>query len=479
MENNQTEITFSRVNFKQIDFPVPVREGFAFNGWYIGGTKITDENGKMLIGESILNKSSTITAKWTLVETLTYKILLVYVTEVQATLPTIDNSKPIDVNYTMSDIEREFCKATTKQLKRYMDGMMDGLVEFKIDEYYTEIPVLTENFEQIMTANGGSINDLFPTDIPEVGDMLDGYDSVLSVFSMNDFSYPHKLHDSGGAATARYAQVNFDAFIYSNSVYKVSLTDMLENLNHSRWTDWMEVFIHETAHTIECRILGNYLNTEYSYHNTGASYDLWIECKRDVILANKLYYLQAIEKNGIKVGIPYGFWKGDIATVKYLVSKDTYGSQGHIKTNNIGTANPVGSSNMCYEVVYENNITVTAVPITGYEFVGWSDGVTTATRTDFITGDFEVTAIFQPITYELTIVAGEGGTIKKGEGTHTLQYNGSSIVITAVAQDGYRFVGWSDGATNYSRPFWITHSNMNLFDENNSYTLTAIFEKIE
>lgn len=469
LKNNQTEITFSKVNFNQIDFPVPVREGFAFNGWYIGGTKVTDENGRMLIGESILNKSSTVTAKWTLVETLTYKILLVYVTEINATLPTRDNSTPIDVDYTMSDIERDFCKATTKQLKRYMDGMMDGLVEFEIDEYYTENPVLTENFRQVMTANGGALNELFPTDIPEVSEMLDDYGSVLSVFNMNDFNYPYKLHDASGVATARYAQVNFDSFIYSNSVYKVSLTDMIEDLNHSRWTNWLEVFIHETAHTIELRV------NLYSYHKAVVGHSTQF----NTIKINKDYYLNAAIEDGERVGIPYSFWKGDIATVTYNVNIIGY---GYVGGSGYHISDTTGKgSYITYEILYgTNGFTVTAElwQPNEYEFVGWSDGVSTATRTDLnICSDFTVTAIFRKIEYEVNFIATEGGSIE-GETTQHINLDRYTSYVKAVAAEGYVFVGWSDGNTDAVRRSNSKTQELDKFDENHSYTLTAIFEKI-
>ena len=50
---------------------------------------------------------------------------------------------------------------------------------------------------------------------------------------------------------------------------------------------------------------------------------------------------------------------------------------------------------------------VTAVPDTGYHFVSWSDGVTTATRTDAnVTADKSVTATFAINTYTITATAG-------------------------------------------------------------------------
>jgi hypothetical protein len=94
---------------------------------------------------------------------------------------------------------------------------------------------------------------------------------------------------------------------------------------------------------------------------------------------------------------------------------------------------------------------VTAVPDTGYQFTSWSDGVTTAARTDTnITADLSVTANFAPLTYTLTYTAGTGGTIS-GTSPQTVAYGGSGTPVMAVANTGYDFVSWSDGVTTAMR----------------------------
>ena len=59
---------------------------------------------------------------------------------------------------------------------------------------------------------------------------------------------------------------------------------------------------------------------------------------------------------------------------------------------------------------------VTAVPDTGYHFVSWSDGVTTAAPTDTnVTADLTVTASFAINTYTLTYIAGVGGSHQRDD----------------------------------------------------------------
>ena len=98
---------------------------------------------------------------------------------------------------------------------------------------------------------------------------------------------------------------------------------------------------------------------------------------------------------------------------------------------------------------------VTAVPNAGagYRFVGWSDGVLTATRTDAdVTADLDVTATFALDQYTLTYDAGPGGTLS-GDASQTVSHGGSGTAVTAVpnAGAGYRFVGWSDGVLTATR----------------------------
>ncbi|MBN1988344.1 MAG: S8 family serine peptidase, partial [Bacteroidales bacterium] len=98
-------------------------------------------------------------------------------------------------------------------------------------------------------------------------------------------------------------------------------------------------------------------------------------------------------------------------------------------------------------VVGENATPVTAVPITGYKFTEWSDGITTATRTDENVLESElITAFFEPITYILSYTAGEGGSIV-GEPTQIVVIGADGTEVEAVPATGYHFVKWSDGVT--------------------------------
>ena len=107
---------------------------------------------------------------------------------------------------------------------------------------------------------------------------------------------------------------------------------------------------------------------------------------------------------------------------------------------------------------------VTAVPDDGYEFAGWSDGVTTATRQDKnIREEFTVYAIFRLKIpeYSITYIAGENGRID-GETSQTIRQGSDGQSVTAVPDDGYEFVGWSDGVTTATRQELNVQANITV-----------------
>ncbi len=91
---------------------------------------------------------------------------------------------------------------------------------------------------------------------------------------------------------------------------------------------------------------------------------------------------------------------------------------------------------------------VKAVPASGYHFLGWSDGVNTADRTDSkVTADLAVTANFAVNQYTLTYTADEHGTID-GVSPQTVTHGGDGSPVTAVPAEHYHFTGWSDGVSS-------------------------------
>ena len=82
-------------------------------------------------------------------------------------------------------------------------------------------------------------------------------------------------------------------------------------------------------------------------------------------------------------------------------------------------------------------------------WLGWSDGVTENERTIVITSDTTISSRFDVATYSVSITAGEGGYLENGNIEREYnECNRDWIYTCAYANEGYYFVGWSDGNTN-------------------------------
>ena len=91
-------------------------------------------------------------------------------------------------------------------------------------------------------------------------------------------------------------------------------------------------------------------------------------------------------------------------------------------------------------------ITVTATPQTGYSFTGWSDGNTDAIRKITVQSSLTITANFEQIKYVLTInKQGEGEVTEEivNTGKTTEYASGTTVKLTAVADEGWAFTGWT------------------------------------
>lgn len=95
---------------------------------------------------------------------------------------------------------------------------------------------------------------------------------------------------------------------------------------------------------------------------------------------------------------------------------------------------------------------VVAVPDAGYEFAGWSDGLKTVSRRDKgQAAPVTYTASFNPKSYKLTYIIGEGGELVQGEREQQVAAGAIGEAIGVKASAGWFFAGWSDGVTLLER----------------------------
>ena len=111
-------------------------------------------------------------------------------------------------------------------------------------------------------------------------------------------------------------------------------------------------------------------------------------------------------------------------------------------------------------------LTLVAEPATGYHFTGWSNGETSATLTLTVDGDTTLTANFAINVYTITanVNNAQMGTVT----APATAEHGEEITLTATPNDGYRFLGWSNGDTNTTITITVTAN----------VTITARFEQI-
>ncbi len=122
---------------------------------------------------------------------------------------------------------------------------------------------------------------------------------------------------------------------------------------------------------------------------------------------------------------------------------------------------------------------VTVVPNDGYRFIGWykSEGNWEVERTDEITRVDKnvqkyitaVAAFEGPITCLMDFRTTEGGRID-GLLKQSVLYGGKGFPVTAIPDDDYRFIKWSDGETNPTRS---NDCVTNMWDS----VITAEFER--
>lgn len=95
---------------------------------------------------------------------------------------------------------------------------------------------------------------------------------------------------------------------------------------------------------------------------------------------------------------------------------------------------------------------VTAVPDYEYYFAGWSDGETSPTRQEVsVRENLSVTAIFKMLEMiDVTYMVEEGGSFV-GISEQTIPFGKDAMPVTAIPDDGYVFVGWSDGILTETR----------------------------
>ncbi len=124
------------------------------------------------------------------------------------------------------------------------------------------------------------------------------------------------------------------------------------------------------------------------------------------------------------------------------------------------------------EYTYDTNVTIEATPNAGYEFMYWDDYISNNPRSVRVYEDHTYKAIFKEIDHTITVTCDQQQGSVFGGGTYT---HGATVTLAAVANAGYKFVRWSDGATDNPYTFTATEdATFTAIFEGNKHTITVI-----
>jgi len=184
-------------------------------------------------------------------------------------------------------------------------------------------------------------------------------------------------------------------------------------------------------------------------------------------------YTMEVIGNADLVGLTIHFFVGNVdsgstATFKQMpvppkrtVNLAIIGQQ-YTLTYTAGAGGSISGTSPQTVIAGGSGTAVTAVANGCYQFVNWSDGVLTASRTDTnVQGNINVTATFAAKTVTLTYAAGANGTLT-GNASQTINCGGSGTQVTAVPNGCYHFASWSDGVLTASRTDSNVQANINV-----------------
>jgi uncharacterized repeat protein (TIGR02543 family) len=118
-----------------------------------------------------------------------------------------------------------------------------------------------------------------------------------------------------------------------------------------------------------------------------------------------------------------------------------------------GTTDPVSGT---YTYDSGTQVSIAAIPNTGYRFSGWSGDATGTTNPIAVTMDSNKSIAANFIRqYTLTIATGTGGTTDPVPGTYIYDL-GTEVSVKATPNTGYRFDKWTGDITGTTNPITIT-----------------------
>ncbi|MCE5252339.1 InlB B-repeat-containing protein [bacterium] len=178
-------------------------------------------------------------------------------------------------------------------------------------------------------------------------------------------------------------------------------------------------------------------------------------------------------------GYHFTGWTGDVTSSSNPLSVSGVSSNISVTANFSNTYTVSFSSggngkiegSTSQEVISGQSCTmVTAVPDTGYQFLGWTgdfEGTGNPLLIANVSKDMSITALFGLPSFTVTFSAGSNGSLT-GNTTQTVGKGESCTEVTALPADGYEFTGWSGDYTGKDNPLVLSNVTRDM-------TITANF----
>ena len=327
-----TEVTVNRNLLNGVEFEIPAMPGYTFCGWYADETyqiKVVYENGKLMLGYQTLNlQSDTLYARWQKEgeEKKTYKILMVMVDRIYASLYSYQIHKNVLVDTQMGGIERKLCALVAEKFSMALNKWFEGKVTFEVDSYYTRQTVTKESFHCTRHSDNSATYWLFAqwfdreVFLTELADIVSDYETTITTYHMRDYNYLLHTPMLDGATFMMNASVPMEsAFIKGLGLKAIAeLTewdgeDVRSGHTLPHGIAFIATFLHEFCHTIEDRynyklgLLPSQSGECYGFHKWVNSFDY--APGEGICGRIKRYLLCLGEAEGKPVGIPPAYWQ--------------------------------------------------------------------------------------------------------------------------------------------------------------------------
>ncbi len=227
-------VTIDRNNIRLDGYPTPSVSGYTFEGWYADKDyklKAINSDGRYMLGYYGFSlETDTLYARWRPVddESRTFKILLVFVDEIQAHYLHKNEHREDcikDIHYKMTRIEKELLGLTQLfVLKTLSEGLLD-IVNIEVDSYYTTQTV-DEKHLRYNIYSQSPFYAMNAEDLSEIKVFHQSYNSILSTYNVRN----EDGRGGSGRAGLKYAEIcledHYFIWTYGNQLVQYYLSEI-------------------------------------------------------------------------------------------------------------------------------------------------------------------------------------------------------------------------------------------------------------